>query len=180
MESPIGCCKNYPYNDIQAYSVQSRVPSKCTNLCLYSEWSKIWFRRPIWDRCLHDGRASFLRGRSIQGVLGFSGYTVPTNVVQRSISAKMQETVNQDWWFRATNWYCQTWYCTLSPFVNIKTHDKQWKEQLVEFCHFVQLLSPRHETRVKVGCSLVELASTKECGVASLECQETWNFIFHC
>lgn len=38
---------------------------------VYSEWSKIWFRRPIWDRCLHDGRASFLRGRSIQGALGF-------------------------------------------------------------------------------------------------------------
>ena len=148
---------------IQRYtSIQctSRVPSKCTNLCLLWVIQDL-ISTPHLRQVPARRTGEFLKRSEYPGPGSpwvFLAILYPPMWSKRSISAKMQETVNQDWWFRVTNWYCKTWYCTLSPFVNIKTHDKQWKEQLVEFCHFVQLLSPRHETRVKVGCSLVELA----------------------
>ncbi len=56
----------YTHTVVYRHAYHLNVPSFVS-----SQWSKIWFQRPIWDRCLHDGRVSFLRGRSIQGILGF-------------------------------------------------------------------------------------------------------------
>ena len=149
----------YKHTVVYRHAYHLNVPSFVS-----SQWSKIWFQRPIWDRCLHDGPVSFLRGRSIQGILGFFWLYCTHQCGQMKHFGQDARNRQSELMISSNKLLLQNMMpCHHLSIARLKTTGGKYS----------WLNLPRFATSVKVGGSLVELASTKKCGVASLECQET-------